>query len=297
MIASAFGPSAGVQLGVRGPRIHQIHRDRFAAEFASERLGQADQRGLAHRVQREAWEDRPLGHIAADVDDPPTGPHVAHRGLGGDERRPDVDRDGLFELIQAQSLQRPEQERASVVDQDVQPTQLIGDPVNRVDYRRRVGTVRLHSDSAPSGVLDPVHHVVSALLIPLERQRHIGALLGQAQRHSGADATTTAGDQSYLAVKCFVHRRKALSTKGHPSGGDRTPRSCHRTAEHPDSPRPACYGATAAGKRVGDSVVLTVDNVDVTVTIVGEAFNVDNDGMQVVTDIATLRQAAPELRR
>lgn len=48
---------------------------------------------------------------------------------------------------------------------------------------------------------------------------------------------------------------------------------------------------------MGDSVVLTVDNVDVTVTIVGEAFNVDNDGMQVVTDIATLRQAAPELRR
>ncbi|MBM7489330.1 putative ABC transport system permease protein [Micromonospora luteifusca] len=52
---------------------------------------------------------------------------------------------------------------------------------------------------------------------------------------------------------------------------------------------------TAAGKRVGDSIVLTDSGVDTTVTIVGEAFNTDNDGMQVVTDIATLRAAEPEL--
>lgn len=52
---------------------------------------------------------------------------------------------------------------------------------------------------------------------------------------------------------------------------------------------------TAAGKEVGDSIVLTDDGVDITVKIVGEVFNVDNDGMQVVTDIATLRQAEPEL--
>jgi putative ABC transport system permease protein len=52
---------------------------------------------------------------------------------------------------------------------------------------------------------------------------------------------------------------------------------------------------TAAGKRVGDSIVLTDNGVDITVKIVGEVFNIDNDGMQVITDIATLRQAEPEL--
>ncbi|GAA4464053.1 ABC transporter permease [Phytohabitans houttuyneae] len=52
---------------------------------------------------------------------------------------------------------------------------------------------------------------------------------------------------------------------------------------------------TAAGKEVGDSIVLTVNSVDLTVKIVGEVFNTDNDGMQVVTDLATLRQAEPEL--
>jgi putative ABC transport system permease protein len=52
---------------------------------------------------------------------------------------------------------------------------------------------------------------------------------------------------------------------------------------------------TAAGREVGDSIVLTDNGVDLTVTIVGEVFNTDSDGMQVITDIATLRQAEPEL--
>ncbi|MGC5287628.1 FtsX-like permease family protein [Micromonospora sp. DT231] len=52
---------------------------------------------------------------------------------------------------------------------------------------------------------------------------------------------------------------------------------------------------TAAGKGVGDRIVLTDKGVDIPVTIVGEAFNIDDDGMQVVTDIATLRAAEPEL--
>lgn len=52
---------------------------------------------------------------------------------------------------------------------------------------------------------------------------------------------------------------------------------------------------TAAGKKVGDSLVLTDKGVDLPVTIVGEVFNTDNDGMQVVTDVATLRAAEPEL--
>ncbi|HYN94936.1 MAG TPA: FtsX-like permease family protein [Pilimelia sp.] len=52
---------------------------------------------------------------------------------------------------------------------------------------------------------------------------------------------------------------------------------------------------TAAGKRVGDSIVLTHKRVDISATIVGEVFNTDSDGMQVVTGIATLSAAEPEL--
>ncbi|MCM4080978.1 ABC transporter permease [Paractinoplanes hotanensis] len=52
---------------------------------------------------------------------------------------------------------------------------------------------------------------------------------------------------------------------------------------------------TAAGKQVGDSIALTSNGVRLTATIVGEVFNTDNDGLQVVTDMATLRAAEPEL--
>jgi putative ABC transport system permease protein len=52
---------------------------------------------------------------------------------------------------------------------------------------------------------------------------------------------------------------------------------------------------TATGTRVGDTVTLTDRGVEIAVRIVGEAFNVDSDGMQVVTDLPTLRAAEPDL--
>ncbi len=52
---------------------------------------------------------------------------------------------------------------------------------------------------------------------------------------------------------------------------------------------------TATGRRVGDTVVLTDHGVDVTARIVGEAFNVEDGGMQIITDLATLRTAEPDL--
>jgi putative ABC transport system permease protein len=52
---------------------------------------------------------------------------------------------------------------------------------------------------------------------------------------------------------------------------------------------------TAVGKRVGDTVVLTDHGTNLTVKIVGEAFNTENKGMQILTDLATLHAAEPEL--
>jgi putative ABC transport system permease protein len=46
---------------------------------------------------------------------------------------------------------------------------------------------------------------------------------------------------------------------------------------------------TATGKRVGDTVVLTDHGTAVTVRIVGEAFNIDDKGMQILTDARDAR--------
>lgn len=53
---------------------------------------------------------------------------------------------------------------------------------------------------------------------------------------------------------------------------------------------------TATGARVGDTIVLTSNGAQLSVKIVGEAFNVENRGMQILTDLATLTAADPELR-
>jgi putative ABC transport system permease protein len=51
---------------------------------------------------------------------------------------------------------------------------------------------------------------------------------------------------------------------------------------------------TATQTRVGDTVVLTDDGTQITVRIVGEAFNDDHDGMQILTAAETLPDLQPE---
>jgi putative ABC transport system permease protein len=53
---------------------------------------------------------------------------------------------------------------------------------------------------------------------------------------------------------------------------------------------------TATHTRVGDTVVLTDRSTPVMVRIVGEVFNVENRGMQILTDAGTLVAAEPDLR-
>jgi putative ABC transport system permease protein len=53
---------------------------------------------------------------------------------------------------------------------------------------------------------------------------------------------------------------------------------------------------TATHSRVGDTVALTYHDTRITARIVGEAFNIESRGMQVLTDAATLAVADADLR-
>ena len=53
---------------------------------------------------------------------------------------------------------------------------------------------------------------------------------------------------------------------------------------------------TATHTQVGDTIVLTDHGTQITVRIVGEVFNVENRGMQILTAAATLAAAEPDLR-
>ncbi|MEP7055277.1 MAG: FtsX-like permease family protein [Actinomycetota bacterium] len=52
---------------------------------------------------------------------------------------------------------------------------------------------------------------------------------------------------------------------------------------------------TATGTTIGDTIALTDHGTGLTVRIVGEVFNTDDDGMQVLTAAATVASAEPEL--
>jgi putative ABC transport system permease protein len=53
---------------------------------------------------------------------------------------------------------------------------------------------------------------------------------------------------------------------------------------------------TATHTKVGDTIVLTDHSTQLTVRIVGEVFNIENRGMQILTAAATLAAAEPDLR-
>ena len=53
---------------------------------------------------------------------------------------------------------------------------------------------------------------------------------------------------------------------------------------------------TATHTQVGDTIVLTDHGTQITVRIVGEVFNIENRGMQILTAAATLAAAEPDLR-
>uniref|UniRef100_UPI0013C30F37 ABC transporter permease n=1 Tax=Allorhizocola rhizosphaerae TaxID=1872709 RepID=UPI0013C30F37 len=53
---------------------------------------------------------------------------------------------------------------------------------------------------------------------------------------------------------------------------------------------------TATDTRIGDTVVLTEEGRQITVRIVGETFNIESRGMQILTALETLTPAQPDLR-
>ena len=53
---------------------------------------------------------------------------------------------------------------------------------------------------------------------------------------------------------------------------------------------------TATHTKVGDTIVLTDHGTQITVRIVGEVFNTENRGLQILTDLGTLAAAEPNLR-
>ena len=99
----------------------------------------------------------------ADIDDPAAatrGDHVAGGGLGGQERRGDIDRERLLEELLAERLEGRQLRRdGGVVDEDVDPPEPfdggVDDPGSQARVLCEVGLLRF--DAAPHGTAGRGH--------------------------------------------------------------------------------------------------------------------------------------------
>jgi hypothetical protein len=110
-------------------------------------------------------------------------------------------RDRPVELGGAQVADRPDHVHAGVVDQDVQPPELGGDPVHRLLDRGRVAAVGAQRERPPPHAADLVRDGLGGRGVLPVGERHVGAAFGQAQRDRRSDPAGGPGDQGGSAVE------------------------------------------------------------------------------------------------
>lgn len=154
----------GIHVGICRARLDDIHRDSPLADITGQSFGEANKSGLAHRVERDARIRHTLGEIASDADDPAAGRHVSHRGLARQIHRADVNGEGAVDVLGRHVVDDSERVDARIVDEDVQPTQLVGGLLNRGHHLVGGGAVGLDGEpSTPVGA-DAVDNLVGSLL-------------------------------------------------------------------------------------------------------------------------------------
>lgn len=158
--------------------------------------------GLASGVQGHARPAGVPGQAAADVDDAPALAQVRQRRLGGDEHGAHVDVHRAVVVVGRDVLDRPGQEDAGVVDQDIEAAQVGGGPGHGLADLPGIGRVGGVGVGAPPGGAQFFHQRVGLVSGADVGQRDVRAVGGQAARDGRADAAACAGDESNFSVEC-----------------------------------------------------------------------------------------------
>ena len=109
----------------------------------------------------------------------------------------DVEVEGLFEEAGRGVEQGAGHGAPEVVDDDVQPAQLVPGRLGQRAHQVDIGEIAHHDHGPPAGGLDLRGHLAQLLLGP-GGQDDVGARLGQGHRGGGADAAAAPGDDGYL---------------------------------------------------------------------------------------------------
>jgi hypothetical protein len=188
-----------VRVGRTG--MDHVRGDAARAQVACQAADEAPERRLAHRVEGDARDRHAVGEARADRDHAPAVPHVADRGLRRDEHAADVQRERAVELLERHVLDRPVGIDARVGDEDVEPAEPRGGPLDRRAHGLRVGAVRVERQRAAAGRLHPGGHAARVVVALAERDRDVRAVGRQPLRDRRPDAAAAARDQRDLALQ------------------------------------------------------------------------------------------------
>src|SRR6185312_1589823 len=91
--------------------------------------------------------------------------------------------------------------KRGVVDQDIQPTELLDGPFDELDTVPFISYVARHDDSTAAGALDPTGRLLRVLVLIQIRDQNIGALPGECNGDGTAYAGIAAGNDGNAALE------------------------------------------------------------------------------------------------
>jgi len=167
---------------------------------------------------------------------------VRERRLGAVEQPEDVDLDHPLPLLDGRALDRPEQHHARVVDEDVEPAELVDGPLHGRLRLLALRDVGLDHERGAARVAQLRGQRVEALLAP-RHERDGGAAGGELAGGGVADAAGRAGDQGDGALEA-AHAQDRTAAAQQPACSAAS--SAARSASAPRSASgPASAVATA----------------------------------------------------
>ena len=172
-----------------------------ADRLERERVREADDAGLGGRVVDQALDA--VGVRRGDVDDAAVAllAHDVPRGLGDVEHRPEVHGDRRLDRALRQVLEQPRAQDAGVVDQDVDPAELLDRVGHDAPGVLAVRDVVHGRDRPAAGVLDLRHDGIGPGAPREVVDHHRGATGGQLTSVLGTQPLPGARDDGDLAVQ------------------------------------------------------------------------------------------------
>src|SRR5713226_1865389 len=161
-----------------------------------------------------------MGGYGAIVDDPSTARHLAlhelDRLLGAEKRAGEVGADDRAPLFIREVFKRHWwSAQARIVEEELQPSELLGGLREKSPDRPRVGDIRLNTEHSRSQFRSLGSRGLQRLFTAAGHNHRIPRVR-ETEGNSPPDSSAAAGDDGHLGHRIHAHPSKIFSPRGYP---------------------------------------------------------------------------------